>query len=113
MGKPVHGGRCQDKTINFYTNYIHKMNKYLVEFLGTLFVTFVVFATGNPLAIGVALALALLLGGKLVLGAFNPAITVALMYAGKLSQEDLVPCIVAQMAGALVGFELFRIGMDI
>ena len=33
------------------------MNKYLVEFLGTLFLVFVIFATGNYLAIGAALAI--------------------------------------------------------
>lgn len=89
------------------------MNKYLVEFLGTLFITFVIFATGNPLAIGISLALALQLGGKLAIGAFNPASTIALMYAQKIRQEDLVPYISAQIAGALVGFELFRIAMNI
>ena len=89
------------------------MNKYLVEFLGTLFLTFVIFATANPLAIGISLALALQLGDKLAVGAFNPAATIALMYAGKISQEDLVPYVASQVAGALVGFELFRIGMNI
>lgn len=89
------------------------MNKYLVEFLGTLFLTFIIFATGNALAIGLALAIAVQLGGKISLGAFNPAVSIALMYAGKLSQEDLVPYIAAQIAGALVGFELFRIGTNI
>lgn len=89
------------------------MNKYLVEFLGALFLTFVIFATENPLAIGIALAMALQLFGKISLGAFNPAVTIALMYAGKVSQEDLVPYITAQIAGALVGFELFRIGSNI
>ena len=89
------------------------MNKYLVEFLGTLFLTFVIFSTGNALAIGIALAIAVQLGGTLSPGAFNPAVSIALMYAGKITQEDLVPYIAAQIAGALVGFELFRIGMNI
>ena len=38
------------------------MNKYLVEFLGTLFLVFVIFATGNYLAIGAALAIAVMPG---------------------------------------------------
>ena len=34
---------------------INKMfNKYLVEFLGTCFLVFIILATGNPLAIGAA-----------------------------------------------------------
>ncbi len=88
------------------------MNKYLVEFLGTLFLVFVIFATGNYLAIGAALAVAILLGGAISGGAFNPAVTVALMYSGKLPRSDLIPYIVAQMAGALAGFELFKIALN-
>ena len=37
------------------------MNKYLAEFLGTGFFVYVILATGNPIAIGAALALAILL----------------------------------------------------
>lgn len=84
------------------------MNKYLVEFLGTLFLVFVIFATGNYLAIGAALAVGILLGGSISGGAFNPAVTIALMYAGKMPRSDLIPYIVAQVAGGLAGFELFK-----
>jgi aquaporin Z len=84
------------------------MNKYIVEFLGTLFLVFVIFATGNYLAIGAALAIAVLMGGAISGGAFNPAVAIVLMYAGKLPRSDLIPYIVAQIAGALAGFELFK-----
>jgi aquaporin Z len=89
------------------------MNKYFVEFLGTVFLVFVIFATGNYLAIGAALAVALMVvssisGGAISGGAFNPAVAISLMYAGKLPRSDLIPYIVAQVAGALVGFELFK-----
>jgi hypothetical protein len=33
------------------------MKKYIVEFLGTLFLTFIVLTTGNYLAIGAALSM--------------------------------------------------------
>jgi aquaporin Z len=85
------------------------MNKYLVEFLGTLFLMFVILATGNYLAIGAALAVAVLLGGAISGGAFNPAVSIALMYSGKMSRSDLIPYIVAQVAGALVAVELVKI----
>ena len=84
------------------------MNKYLVEFLGTLFLVFVIFATGNYLAIGAALGIAVMLGGAISGGAFNPAVAIALMSAGKIPRSDLVPYIVAQIAGGLAGFELFK-----
>ena len=37
------------------------VNNYFAEFLGTTFYIYVILATGNPLAIGAALALAMLL----------------------------------------------------
>ena len=84
------------------------MNKYLVEFLGTMFVTYVFLATGNWLAIGAALGIAVLLGGAISGGAFNPAVTVALMSAGKLSRNDVMPYIIAQVAGAVAAVHLVK-----
>ena len=84
------------------------MNKYLVEFLGTLFLMFVILATGNYLAIGAALAIGILLGGPISGAAFNPAVSIALMYCGKLSRSDLIPYIIAQIAGALAAIELIK-----
>ena len=88
------------------------MHKILVEFLGTMFLVFIIFATGNYLAIGAALAVAVLLGGAISGGAFNPAVAIALMYAGKLSRSDLIPYIVAQVAGGLAGYEAFKLIMN-
>ena len=88
------------------------MNKYLVEFLGTMFLSFVIFATGNYLAIGAALAIGVLLGGSISGGAFNPAVAIALLYAGKMPQNDLIPYIVAEIAGSLAGFQLVKFGMS-
>ena len=85
------------------------MNKYLVEFLGTMFLAFVVLATGNYLAIGAALGVAVLLGGPISGGAFNPAVAIAMFGAGKLASSDLVPYILAEVVGALVAFELIKI----
>jgi len=41
------------------------MQKYLAEFLGTLFVVYVILATGNPLAIGAAVTIAIFLSAGL------------------------------------------------
>ena len=41
------------------------MNKYLVEFLGTMLLVFVIFATGNYFAIGAALAIAAIPAGAI------------------------------------------------
>jgi len=82
------------------------MQEYLVEFLGTLFLSYVIFATGNYLAIGAALAVATLLAGNMSYVAFNPAITIGLLAAGKIPTNDFVPYIIAQIAGGLAGFRL-------
>lgn len=83
-------------------------NKYLVEFLGTMILSFVIFATNNYLAIGAALALAVFMGGAISGGAFNPAIAIAMVQAGKLATDDLMPYIVAQVGGALAGYQLVK-----
>jgi glycerol uptake facilitator-like aquaporin len=85
------------------------MNKYLIEFLGTLFLMFVILATNNWVAIGAALAVGVLLGGAISGAAYNPAVAIALMFAGKLPRSDLMPYIVAEVAGALVAVELVKI----
>ncbi len=83
-------------------------NRYLVEFFGTLILSFVVFATNNYLAIGAVLALAVFMGGAISGGAFNPAIAIAMVQAGKLATDDLMPYIVAQVGGALAGYQLVK-----
>ncbi len=79
------------------------MQKYMIEFLGTLFLVFVIMSTGNYLAIGIALAIAVFLGGPISGGAYNPAVALALFSAGKLSKPDLMPYIIAQIGGGLAG----------
>ena len=84
------------------------MNKYLVEFLGTLFFLYVIIATGNALAIGAALAIAIMLGGPISGGNFNPAVTIMLAAAGKLKTSDVLPYILSQVAGGLAALELYK-----
>jgi glycerol uptake facilitator-like aquaporin len=84
------------------------MNKYIVEFVGTMFFVYVILATGNALAIGAALTLAILVGGPVSGGAFNPAVTLALVASGSLPQSDLLPYVLAEAAGALAAFQLHR-----
>ena len=84
------------------------MNKYIVEFLGTMFLMFVIFATGNWAAIGAALAIAVFLGSAISGGAFNPAVAISLYAAGKLSKADLIPYIIVQILGALAAFYLYK-----
>ena len=85
------------------------MNKYIVEFLGTFLLVFVILSTGNYLAIGAALALGVFLGGPISGGAFNPAVAISLLAAGKIPSNVIIPYIVAEIAGGLAAFELYKI----
>ena len=84
------------------------MNKYFVEFLGTVFFIYVILAIGEPFAIGLALALAIMLGARISGGNFNPAVSVVMAAAGKLPMSDLLPYVVAQVSGGLVALELYK-----
>jgi glycerol uptake facilitator-like aquaporin len=80
------------------------MNKYIVEFLGSMLLVFVIFATGNWMAIGAALAIGVLLGGPISGGSFNPAVTISLYSAGKLAKDDVLPYIIVEILGGLAAF---------
>ena len=84
------------------------INKLLVEFLGTMFLMFVILATGDWLAIGAALSVIALLGGKISGGAYNPAVSIALYAADKLPKADLFPYIIVQVLGALAAFYSYK-----
>jgi len=84
------------------------MYNYLAEFFGTAFFIYVILATGNPLAIGAALALAILLTSKISGGHINPAVSIAMASAGKLPVNDLIPYCLAQVFGGLVALEIYK-----
>jgi aquaporin Z len=83
------------------------MYKYLAEFLGTLFFVYVIIATGNPLAMGAALALAVLMTANISGGYVNPAVTIAMAAAGKLEVNEIIPYVLSQIFGALVAIQVY------
>ena len=84
------------------------MYNYLVEFFGTAFFIYVILATGNPLAIGAALALVVLLTSSISGGHINPAVSIVMASAGKLPTTELIPYCLAQIFGGLVALELYK-----
>tara|TARA_B100001287_G_scaffold57166_1_gene45434 strand:+ start:1397 stop:1666 length:270 start_codon:yes stop_codon:yes gene_type:complete len=84
------------------------INKLLAEFLGTMFFLYVILATGDAVAIGLALMAVIFILGKTSGGHFNPAVSVMLAAAGKISMKDLAPYIIAQIAGGLAALELYK-----
>jgi aquaporin Z len=84
------------------------MNRYLVEYLGTMLLVFVIFATGNWAAIGAALGIAVLLGGSISGGAFNPAVAISLYAAGKLPKSEVLPYVIVEVLGGLSAFFVYK-----
>jgi aquaporin Z len=85
------------------------MQKYLVEFLGTMFFLYVILTIGNPLAIGMALVLAIMVGGKVSGGNFNPAVSLMMTMAGRLPVKELLPYVVAQLLGGVAALQLSKV----
>jgi aquaporin Z len=87
------------------------MHKYLTEFIGTFFLVLTVGSTGiaagpgviAPLAIGSILMVLVYAGGHVSGGHYNPAVTLGVFMRGKCPASDVMPYMVAQVAGALVG----------
>ena len=84
------------------------MNKLFIEFIGTLFLVYIILKTTNYLAIGSSLAIIILIGT--ISGAhFNPAVTLALASMGKLKKNNVIPYILSQLAGGFSAVKLYTL----
>ena len=83
------------------------MHKLLVEFLGTVLLVYVILSTGHWAAIGLALAVAVFLGGSISGGAFNPAVAMILYIKKTININELVTYIIAELIGALFAFFVY------
>lgn len=76
------------------------MKKYLVEFIGTFFLVFVIAITGNPLAIGAMLMGMIFMGGHISGAHYNPAISLAMVIRKRLGIKDAAMYMLFQLLGA-------------
>jgi aquaporin Z len=93
------------------------MMKYLVEFIGTFFLVMTIGSTvippGDagamaPLAIGSVLMVMIFAGGHVSGAHYNPAVTLAVFLRGKCPAKDVIPYMVAQVAGAILAAVVVR-----
>ena len=100
------------------------MKKYIAEFIGTFFLVLTIGLTVigagasviAPLAIGAGLMVMVYAGGHISGAHYNPAVTIGVLIRGKVMLADVVPYIVAQLAGAAlatVAVKFFRNGVDV
>ena len=85
------------------------MKSYLVEFIGTFFLTFVIAVTGQPLAIGLILASMIYMGGHISGAHYNPAITLALWWRGAVKICCVPFYMLAQLLGAFAAAALVKL----
>ncbi len=85
------------------------MKKYLAEFVGTLILIFVAAQAGNPLGVGLGLALALWITGHVSGGHYNPAVTITMIVNKRMPGKDVAPYMIAQVLGALAGAGLIAV----
>jgi aquaporin Z len=80
----------------------------LVEFLGTSFLLSAISFTGSAFFIGAALAIAVLLGGSISGGHFNPAVTAWAFLSGTIGQSKALSYVGVQLAAAAFVFGVDR-----
>ena len=84
------------------------MKELLIEYVGSVFFFFVIMATGNPLAIGAALAMVAYLGGPISGGNYNPAVTLMMVLSRKQPLNTLFTYMIVQFLAAFTVTELYK-----
>jgi aquaporin Z len=88
--------------------------KYVTEFIGAFFLTFVVAVSVlsgsvfTPLAAGATLMVMIYAGGHISGGHYNPAVTMGALVRGRIGIADAVPYWIAQVVGGVVAGVIAR-----
>ncbi len=85
------------------------MKKYIAELLGTFFLVLIAWLSGDPLAIGVGLAILVYATGPISGGHLNPAVTLSLLVGKKIRMNEAINYWVAQLIGAICGALVYRL----
>jgi aquaporin Z len=94
------------------------MRKYVTEFIGTFFLVFTIVtavisgAVLAPLAIGAVLAAMVFAGGHVSGAHYNPAVTLAVWFRGRLETREVPLYMAAQVLGGALAAGLGRFVLD-
>ena len=83
------------------------LKKFIMEFVGTFLLLLCVASAGSPLMVGLTLAILVYIGGKVSGGHYNPAVTLALFFKGKICPFGTLGYITFQTAAALIAAILY------
>jgi len=106
------------RKVNFYENknlmhnirnIIKMISKLATELLGSLFfISTILLSKGNAFLIGTALALAILVGGKVSGAHFNPAVSFVKYMQKEIKSSQLMLYVIAQLIGGLLSISLVK-----
>ena len=65
------------------------MNKYLIEFIGTFFLVSIIGLSGDPLAVGLGLAVLVYMGSHISGAHYNPVVSIAMFLNKKINSKEL------------------------
>jgi aquaporin Z len=90
------------------------MLAYLVEAVGTFILLAVIlnassFGNMAPLTIGLALTVAIAIGGSISGGHFNPVVTLVMFLKNQVSQNDALMYVAAQVVGAIAAQQMKKL----
>ena len=83
--------------------------KLITELVGTFIFLGVILATGEAIPIGIALAAAILFGGKISGGHYNPAVTIMMLANNQVTSVEALGYIVSQVIGGLAALRFMQL----
>ena len=84
------------------------VQKYLAELLGTFILVATILISGNPLFIGLSLAVVVSMIGPISGGHVNPVVTMAVIFNDGISHKEAAGYILAQVLGASLAYAFYR-----
>jgi glycerol uptake facilitator-like aquaporin len=85
------------------------MRQYLMELIGTFFLTMAIAFTADPTVIGLMLLAMVYIGANISGAHYNPVLTLAAMVRNKMDLNDGVIYMIAQLAGAVIAGIFFNL----
>ena len=78
------------------------MNKYITEFLGTLFLVLIIGLSQNPIAIGLGLAVLVYMGAHISGAHYNPAVSLSMLINKQIQLKEFSFYVASQLLGSVV-----------
>ena len=78
------------------------MNKYIIEFVGTLFLVLIIGLSQNPIAIGLGLAVLVYMGAHISGAHYNPAVSLSMLINKQIQLKEFSFYVASQLLGSVV-----------